>query len=100
MSVEQITYARRHPDGDHYTEWRFHLDSGEIVTAALGTHEPHPTEPGRWRYARLDFADGSFIERIGTPVDLWLVNARAAFGTLTDAAEHAIGGPPRPGGPR
>lgn len=90
--IEQITYGNLHPDGDHYTEWRFHTAEGLVVTAQLATFERHPNDESeaRWRYARLEFASGAFIERIGAPLDQWIVNARASFGTLRDAAEYAI----------
>lgn len=92
-AVDRITYDGKvsTPDGDHYTRWLFHCDDGETVVAELTAFVRHPTEPGRWRYSLLTFASGATVEHVDAPLDLWIANASAAFGTLTAAAEHAIG---------
>jgi hypothetical protein len=93
-AVVQITHSGRTETehGSHDTRWHFHTDDGRTVDAELSTFVRHPTEPGQWRYSLLTFDDGATIEKIGEPLNLYIANASAAFGTLTAAAAYVIGG--------
>jgi hypothetical protein len=90
--IQSISYAGRtdDPHGYHYAEWRFHLDSGEVIAATLDHYVPDPARPGAWRYYRLGLGHRPYIEWIGAPLELWLVGGHAAFSMLTAAAEYAL----------